>query len=82
LPAPVVLLAFGAAYLATRVSAQHMAMQVAAQGLQGGSVAWLQLAVQHIGVGVASGIGVLSLAFTIETDFRRNAAMLWHDKSA
>jgi oligosaccharide translocation protein RFT1 len=82
LPAPVVLVAFGAAYLATRVSAQQMAMQVAAHGLQGVSVAWLQLAVQHIGVGVASGIGVLSLAFTVETNFRRNAATLWHDKSA
>jgi hypothetical protein len=68
--------------LATRVSALQMATQVAAQGLQGGSGAWLQLAAQHIGVGVASGVGVLSLAFTVETDFRKNAATLWHDKSA
>lgn len=79
-PAPLVLLSFSLAYFGTRVSANRMLNQVA--NTEMGNVAWLRLAVEHISVGAAFGIGILTLAYSLERDFRMRVQILWNDKTA
>ena len=79
-PSRLVILSFASAYFGTRSSMKWMEEQVAAFSIETGSFAWFRLAMQHIAIGAAFGIGILSLAYTVEREFRTNIRTLWHDK--
>jgi len=79
-PSRLVILSFASAYYGTRSSMNWMEEQVAAFSIETGSFAWFRLAMQHIAIGTAFGIGILSLAYTVEREFRRNIRTLWHHK--
>ena len=75
-----VMLAFIGSYLATKVSLDRMTEQAMSLKLEAGSLPWLVLSLQHVGVGIACAIGVLSLAFPLEQEFRRSVRSMWHGK--
>jgi hypothetical protein len=78
LPHPLVLVCFAASFGVTRIS------QTRFQGLtadvETGSSAWFLLSAQHIAVGAVAGIVVLSVAYTVERDFRAQSRKLWNGK--
>jgi hypothetical protein len=74
------MLAFIGSYLATKVSLDRMTEQAMSLKLEAGSLPWLVLSLQHVGVGIACAIGVLSLAFPLEQEFRRSVRSMWHGK--
>ena len=79
-PHRAVILAFAASYCVTRKSLDWFMVQSAELGVQTGSYTWLRLAVQHIGVAIACAVGILSLAFLLEKDFRKSVRSMWHGK--
>ena len=44
------------------------------------SLLWFRLTMEHIGVGVTFAVGIISLAYGLEKDFRKNVRKLWHEK--
>jgi hypothetical protein len=80
-PTPLVLLSFAAAYIGTRASMIRLLNLTSTRNIETGSLAWMRLALEHISVGAAVGIGILSLAFSLERDFRVNLRRLWKGKS-
>jgi oligosaccharide translocation protein RFT1 len=80
LPHPVVGLAFGSAFYATRLSLARFTWQAAE--IAQGSRLWYQYAAQHVAVGATCGVGILTLAYTAEAPFRHRAASLLKQKTA
>lgn len=78
LPVPAVWVAFGLAFGGTRLSL--IRMTELSHGMEVGSLPWFRLAFQHVGVGVAFAIGTVSIAFTLERDFRTKIQLLWKGK--
>jgi oligosaccharide translocation protein RFT1 len=75
-----VILAFIGSYFATRASFNRLVDQADELQLEAGSLPWLRLSLQHVGVGIACAIGLASLAFPLEREFRRSARSTWHGK--
>jgi Rft protein len=87
LPTPTVGMAFGLAYLVTRASRNRMAEQLLLFAPPTNSddelarrLYWWRLAAEHVAVGVTVGVGILTLAYTVERDFRQQIRTLWHGK--
>jgi oligosaccharide translocation protein RFT1 len=80
LPHPVVGLAFGSAFYATRLSLARFTLQAAE--ISHGSRLWYQYAAQHVAIGATCGVGILTLAYTVEAPFRHRAASLLKQKTA
>ena len=81
LPANVVLVAFGVAYLGTRASRDRMAQHIQAHGVEIGSRYWWRLSGEHVSVGVTVVVGILTVAYTAEREWRHQIRTLWHGKS-
>jgi oligosaccharide translocation protein RFT1 len=81
-PAQLVILSFVAAYFGTRASANRLVAKIAGENVETGSIAWLRLSMEHISVGAAFAIGILTLAYVLERDVRSNIRTLWHGKTA
>ena len=81
LPANVVLVAFGVAYLGTRASRDRMAQHIQEHGVEIGSRYWWRLSGEHVTVGVTIVVGILTVAYTAERDWRHQIRTLWHGKS-
>jgi hypothetical protein len=75
-----VIIAFIVAYLATKMSLRRLVEQADELQLEVGSLPWLRLSLQHVGVGIACAVGLISLAFPLERDFRRSVHSTWHGK--
>jgi oligosaccharide translocation protein RFT1 len=80
IPHPSILLFFMFAFFGTQASLQRILSRIKVDELEPMSVPWLRLAMEHIGVGVAFGIGMLSFAYIVERDFQRNIRAMWHEK--
>lgn len=78
LPHPVVLVAFGSSFAATRRSLMFFHEQV--DGIPSGTMVWWKAVSSHVGVGAACAIGTLSLAYVLETSFRKRATSLYKGK--
>jgi oligosaccharide translocation protein RFT1 len=81
IPQPIVLSSFIMAFFGTRTSSHRMMSLIAAGKIEPISMPWIRLVVEHIGVGLAFGIGILSLAYGLEREFRQNVRKLWHEKN-
>jgi hypothetical protein len=81
-PHPAVTISFAVAFFVTRWSRSRMAHDVAAAGIPVGAAAWWKLAARHVGFGVSCAIGIATVAYWIEADFRRSLRRLWHAKQA
>lgn len=75
-----VIIAFIASYFATRASFRRLVDQADELQLEAGSLLWLRLSLQHVGVGIACAVGLVSLAFPLEREFRRSIRSTWHGK--
>lgn len=80
LPSQMVLISFVAAYLGTQASRDRMTEQVKMLDISPGSLLWFRLAGEHIVIGATFGVGILSLAYMVEREFRANIQTLWHGK--
>jgi len=80
IPSRVVLISFVAAYFGTQASRDRMMEQVNTLDISAGSLLWFRLAGEHIAVGATLGVGILSMAYAVERDFRTNIQTLWHGK--
>ena len=78
-PPAAVWMAFAGSWAVTRSSFTYF--NAATADLPAKSLAWYQAAGAHVGVGAASAIGTLSLAFWLETSFRRKAVALYKGKN-
>lgn len=65
MPSPLSIGCFLLSFLATSNSQQEL-------DIENGTSAMLRSAMKHVGIGVACGIGALSVAFTVETELRHN----------
>lgn len=74
LPKPVVWVSFLASFVATRLS-RNTTVENA------DSANWIKLAAKHIAVGATSGIGVLSVAFLAEHEFRQSIRGLFRKRA-
>jgi len=79
-PHRAVILAFAASFWVTGTSLDRFTVQSQELEVETGSVTWLLFAAQHIGVGVACVVGIISLAFPLENDFRDSVQSMWHGK--
>lgn len=79
-PSPIVLLTFVVAYLGTRQSALRMQLQIDQNMIETGTSEWYRVALGHVSMGTACGIGILSLAHSQESEFLRNVRSLWKGK--
>jgi oligosaccharide translocation protein RFT1 len=75
-----VIIAFIGSYLATRASFNRLVEQADELQLEAGSLPWFRLSLQHVGVGIACAVGLASLAYPLEREFRRSAHSMWHGK--
>jgi hypothetical protein len=75
-----VIIAFIGSYLATRASLNRLVEQADELQLEAGTLPWLRLSLQHVGVGIACAVGLVSIAFPLEREFRRSAHSTWHGK--
>lgn len=80
IPHPIVFLLFAFTFLGTQSSLQRMLARISVFELVPMSIPWLRLAIEHVGVGVACGIGTISFAYLLERDFQKNVRILWHHK--
>jgi oligosaccharide translocation protein RFT1 len=80
-PVVPVLAAFSASFVASRISMKRMVETVRVNSIEPGSIAWFKVALEHIGVGAACGIGTISVAFFLERDFRASLRRMWHGKT-
>lgn len=71
-PRPVVLLAFGMAFGITRWSEDVWKAQRQGQ--------LVVAALQHVGIGAVCGLSILAVAFSVETEWKRQAYLLWKDE--
>ncbi len=80
IPVPMILASFVIAFFGTQQSSHRMLATIEAENIVPASLPWFRLAIEHIGVGVTFGVGILSLAYALETDFLQSIRRLWHEK--
>lgn len=76
-----ILLMFVAAFVFTHRSMNYMSHQMIVGEIEARSITWLRLAAEHIKVGASFGVMILTIAYMVEIDFRRNVRILWHGKA-
>jgi len=82
-PHPGVLFAFASSYFTTRSSQERLMEQIKGVLQTQESVqtsVWLRLGLDHVGVGLASFIGVATAAFFLERSFRHSLRSLWRGR--
>jgi oligosaccharide translocation protein RFT1 len=79
-PRRIIILAFFGSYCLTQVSLTRFTTRIVQLEAVAGSTSWLRLALEHVGVGMSCGVGIVSLAYVLETDFRRKVRSFWHSK--
>ena len=80
IPVPMILASFIIAFFGTQQSSHRMLATIEAENIVPASLPWFRLAIEHIGVGVTFGVGILSLAYALEKDFLLSIKRLWHEK--
>ena len=81
-PVPIVLAFFIIAFFGTQQSSHRMMATIDAENIVPTSLLWFRLTMEHIGVGVTFAVGIISLAYGLEKDFRKNVRKLWHEKKS
>ncbi len=75
-PQPAVLLCFVGCFISTRISLEVFVSEAHTVG----SGEWIQLAFNHVAVGVTAGVITLTMAYCTETELRRNMEMIRRQK--
>jgi oligosaccharide translocation protein RFT1 len=81
LPAWDVMVMFSVACWMTQRSDERLIQKALAYNIAAGTIPWFRLALNHVAVGVAAGVGLLFYAYAREREFRGALQRLWHEKA-
>jgi oligosaccharide translocation protein RFT1 len=81
LPHPTVLLSFATCYIVTAWSHTRMIDKIDSSSILTGSPTWYRVAGEHIIVGASCFVGLVSVAYVAERNYRQSLRKLWSGKS-